>query len=117
MLGKSVEEEFYRFRFSVRLQVPFGEQRFVMTDPIAAVILGVIQRLIGVAEDDDWGFLRNARKAYADRDLANLWKCMLLDIFTEALEYHLRIRQGGRTQQDDKFFTAKTEYAILRAER
>ena len=54
------------------MQMTLSKQYFVLADLIAAMILGVVQGLIGMSENDNGSFLCDAGKAEADRDLTHL---------------------------------------------
>ena len=76
-----VEKEFHGRRFDLPLQRTAREQFFVIADAVASIGLGVIQRLIGMAEDDDRRFGRiDAHETNRNGDLPHLREHVLFDV-------------------------------------
>src|SRR6476469_3081368 len=85
---------------------------------VAAMALGVIQRLIGPPQNIDRRLVRADRyKSNTHRHLPHLREHMAFHIGAEAVDDFLRIVERRRAQQHDEFLAAETEYAVLRAER
>lgn len=96
-------------------QVPAGHQIVVEADLVAAMLLGVVQRLIGLAQDFDGRTARGAHETQAHRHLAHLREVVLLHGQPEAVEHLVGSAQRGGAQQHHKLFAAKAEDAVVAA--
>ena len=84
---------------------------------IAAIVLGVVERLIGMPQNVDRRIAGvNAGEADADGDAADLREGMGLHRDPEPLGHHVRLFQCGRPQQHHEFLAAEAENPVHGAE-
>ena len=81
------------------------------------MLFGVIQRLVGLAQDLHGRTLHGAHKTQAHRDLAHLREVVFLHRKPEAVEHLVGGAERGGAQQHHEFFAAKSEDAVVAAKR
>jgi len=94
-----------------------GHQVVVEADLVAAMLLGVVQGLVGLAQDFHWRPPGRADKAQAHGDLADLRERVLLHRHAETVEHLVGRAQRGRAQQHHELLAAEAEHAVVAAER
>src|SRR3569832_2371346 len=101
-----------------RLQLAAAHQLVVMADLVSAVGFRVVLRLACMAFNHDRRLVRmDAGKADALGDVADLRKCILLDLAAQPVENPCRIFRRGRAQHHHEFLAAEAEDPIKRTER
>src|SRR6218665_1150265 len=98
-------------------QMAAGHQVVVEADLVAAMLLGVVQGLVGLAQDFHWRPPGRADKAQAHGDLADLRERVLLHRHAETVEHLVGRAQRGRAQQHHELLAAEAEHAVVAAER